>query len=197
MVNENYYYITPTDIKNLNYCKRLIYFEKCLLISENLTNNYKVQKGKELHNKKEKENIRYLRKRIDVINKMNNVELYSNKYHFKGIVDEILFFNNGLCSPLDYKYAKYNNVIYDSIKTQMAMYALMIEETFNVKVKDAYIVYCLSNNFLYKLEITKKLINKVLKDIDEYYEIIKGYFPKKAKYSNRCTDCFYRNICIY
>lgn len=196
MINEYYYYITPTDIKNFNYCKRLVYYDKCLLIPQFLNNDYKVQKGKKLHDKKEIENTYYLRKKLNVIGKKQNVELYSHKYNIKGIVDEILFLSDGTCSPLDYKYARYKDIIYDTIKSQMIMYALMIRETFNVDVKYAYIVFCLSNNFVYKLNISDSLINKVLNNIQEYQDVIKGNYPNKTKYKNRCLDCSYRNICI-
>jgi|SRR5690554_721966 len=194
--NENTFYISPPDLIEFNYCKRFIYYMKCLLIPQFEKYRYKVKKGREIHEKKANENIQYLRKKINVVDKKMNIELYSNKYGIKGIVDEVLFLEDGTAAPLDYKYAKYNGIVYDTYKTQMIMYALLIEETFNVKVKQAFIVYCLSDNYLYPLSITNNSYKKVLNDIKTYKKIIKGYFPSKTKYKKRCVDCCYRKICI-
>jgi CRISPR-associated exonuclease Cas4 len=196
MINENYYYVSPTDIKQLNYCKRFIFYMKCLNIPEQIKNRFKVQKGKELHERKIIENKNYLRKRLAVSEKKINVEVYSKKHEIKGIIDELLFLEDNTCAIIDYKYAKYENVIYDTYKTQMTMYALMCEETFNMLVPKTYLVFTLSDNYLYELKISDKMREKVINDIEEYKKIVKGYFPTKTKHKKRCCDCFYKKICI-
>ena len=45
------------------YCKRFIYYMKCLGIKQYEDKRYKVEKGRELHRKKENENKDYLRKK--------------------------------------------------------------------------------------------------------------------------------------
>ncbi len=62
--NENQYYITPSEIIEFLYCKRFIYFMKCLGIRQYEEKRYKVQKGREIHEKREKENRDYLRKKL-------------------------------------------------------------------------------------------------------------------------------------
>jgi hypothetical protein len=47
--NENQYYITPSEIIEFLYCKRFIYFMKCLGIRQYEEKRYKVQKGREIH----------------------------------------------------------------------------------------------------------------------------------------------------
>lgn len=194
--DEYTFYINPTDLKQLSYCPRFIYYSKYLNIPEQIQNRYKVQKGRTLHKNKTMYNIDYLRKKLNVISKKINAEVYYHKYQIKGIVDEILFLKDGTCAPLDYKYAKYNNIIYDTYKVQMVLYALMIESTYNVKVNKAYIIFTLSNNFSYELNITNTLKCKVVEDIQSYKNILNGYYPIGTKYKERCKDCFYKNICI-
>ncbi len=190
------FYISPSDMIEYCFCKRFIYYMKCLLIPQFEEKRYKVQKGRNLHEYKVQSNVDYLRKRLKVIDKRINVELHSQTHRLKGVVDEILFFEDGTASPLDYKYAKYNNFIYNTYKTQMTMYALMIEETFNVKVHKAYIVYFLSNNKLVELKITNRLRDTLLNDLSKYQQIVSGYFPPKTTSNKRCEDCCYRKICI-
>lgn len=189
-------YISPSDMIEYSYCKRFIYYMKCLLIPQFEEKRYKVQKGRDIHQYKTESNRDYLRKKLKVINKLINVEVYSQLYRLKGIIDEVLFFEDGTASPLDYKYARYNNFIYNTYKTQMTMYALMIEETFNFKVNKAYIVYCLSNDKIIELNISNQLREKLFKDIEEYKKILSGYYPPKIKTNKRCDDCCYRYICI-
>ena len=47
-----------------------------------------------------------------------------------------------------------------------------------------------------EIEINKKDLDKLKKDISEYTKVIEGYYPKGSKSKARCLDCCYRNICI-
>ena len=40
------YYITPSELIEFNYCKRFIYYMKCLNIPQFEEKRFKVQKGK-------------------------------------------------------------------------------------------------------------------------------------------------------
>ena len=106
--NEFQYYITPSDMIEFLYCKRFIYYMKCLGIKQYEDKRYKVEKGRELHRKKENENKDYLRKKLGVVDKKINIDLYSDKYKIKGKVDEVLIFDDNTMAPLDYKFAEFN-----------------------------------------------------------------------------------------
>jgi len=194
--NEYENYLTPSQLKGFLYCKRFVYFMKTLAIEQNTNNRYKVQKGREIHEKKETENKDYLRKKIDIVEKGISVELYSNEYKIKGKVDEVLTLKGGTMAPLDYKFAEYEDVVYSTYKTQLVMYALMIGETYGCKVEKGYIVYCRSDNFIKEIDITENDIEKLKKDIQEYTLVINGYFPDSEKNESKCLDCCYKNICI-
>ena len=194
--NEFQYYITPSDMIEFFYCKRFIYYMKCLGIKQYEDKRYKVEKGRELHRKKENENKDYLRKKLGVVDKKINIDLYSDKYKIKGKVDEVLIFDDNTMAPLDYKFAEFNDILYSTYKTQMLMYSLMIEELYNCKVNKAYLVYTRSRNMVKEIEINKKDLDKLKKDISEYTKVIEGYYPKGSKSKARCLDCCYRNICI-
>lgn len=194
--NEFQYYITPSDMIEFLYCKRFTYYMKCLGIKQYEDKRYKVEKGRDLHRKKENENKDYLRKKLGVIDKKINIDLYSEKYKIKGKVDEILIFDDNTMAALDYKFAEFNDVLYSTYKTQILMYSLMIGELYNCKVNKGYLVYTRSKNLVKEIDINKKDLDKLRKDINEYIQVIEGYYPKGSRYKARCIDCCYRNICI-
>ena len=129
--NEMEFYITPSEVIEFLYCKRFTYYMKCLKISQNEENRYKVQKGRDIHEKKKRENINYLRKKLKITKKLIDINLVSKKYKVKGIVDEILIDEGDYMVPIDYKFAVYDEKIYKTYKTQMVLYSIMIEEIYD------------------------------------------------------------------
>jgi len=194
--NENQYYITPSEIIEFLYCKRFIYYMKCLGIKQYEEKRYKVQKGRTLHEKREKENKDYLRKRLGVVSKEIDVPLVSNTFKIRGKVDEILTLSDGTLAPLDYKFAEYEEIVYSTYLTQIVMYGLMIEELYDKIVNKGFIVYCRNGYTVKEIDITEKLKLKTKLIIEEFLQVLEGYFPKATKYKSRCIDCCYKNICI-
>ena len=155
-----------------------------------------VNKGRNLHDLKLVRNKDYIRSRIGVIDKQQEVYLTSRKMHLVGKIDEVLFLKDNFAAPLDYKFAFWEEKIYKTLKTQQTLYALMIEENFEKTVNKAYLVYVRSKNKLVELEITDKMKYDALKIVDDLFEIIEfNYFPKSTKVKSKCNDCTYRNLC--
>ncbi|KUO53434.1 MAG: CRISPR-associated protein Cas4 [Desulfitibacter sp. BRH_c19] len=194
--NENQYYVTPSEIIEFMYCRRFIYFMKCLGIRQYEENRYKVQKGRVIHDKKEKQNREYLRKKLGVVAKEMDVSLVSNTYKIRGKVDEVLTLLDGTLAPLDYKFTKYDGVLYQTYLTQVVMYGLMIEETYDRVVKKGFIVYCRGGHDVKEIEITEKNKTDLKETIREFLEVIQGHFPKATRFKARCLDCCYKNICV-
>lgn len=189
--------LTPSIVMEYLYCPRFIYYMLYLKISQHEGKRYKVQRGKSSHQKKSKINKSYLRKKIGVKKKIINQKLYSDQYNVHGIVDEILFLNDGTAASLDYKFSKYQKRTFLTHKYQAAMYSLMIEENYNKKVKKAFIVYIRSKNKLIEIELKDDFYDELQIVLTKIINIIqKGYFPKRTDYKSRCRDCTYRNICI-
>ena len=189
--------ITPSIVIEYLYCPRFIYFMKVLNIKQNEDTRYKVIKGREIHKYKELTNVDYLRKKIKVINKLKEQELYSNKYNIHGKIDEVLSFEDGTMGALDYKFAEYKNKIFSTYKTQLIMYSMIIEDTLNKKVNRGYLVYTRSKNHIEEIKIEEKDKNKIKNIINKIMIIInKGYFPESTKAKTKCKDCCYNNICV-
>lgn len=187
--------ITPSEIIQYLYCPRFIYFEKVLGIPQFEEKSYKAMKGRHLHDSKQKMNKDYLRKKIGAIEKYQ--EQYLTNQMLRGKVDEVLLLDDGTAAPLDYKFAQYKDNVYNTYKTQLACYAWLIEDNFDLPVNRGYLVYTRSKSKVVKVELEETFINDVKKKAEAIVEIIdQNYFPKATRYKKRCIECTYRNICI-
>jgi len=187
--------LTPSHIIEYLYCPRFTYFEYVLCIPQYEEKNFKVLKGRNVHELKQEQNKDYLRKRIGVQSKL--LSQYLTNDLLRGEVDEVLFLEDNKAAPLDYKFAQYKEKIYDTYKTQLYCYAVLIEDNFNVEVKKGYLVYTRSKNTLIEIPIDLKEKEKIRSVANSIFSIIAtNHFPKATKYKRRCLNCTYRNICI-
>lgn len=189
--------LMPTEVIEYLYCPRFTYFMNCLNIPQHEEQRYKVLLGRELHEKKKKINKEYLRKKIGCTGKDIDVHMVSKKYRLKGIVDEVLSFEDGTRSPLDYKFAEYSDFTYRTHRIQSILYGLMISDWYGCNVKRGFVCYTRSNYKLKEIHFREKDFNEALVIIKDIIDIIsKGFYPKKTKFRVRCIDCCYRNICV-
>ena len=185
----------PSQIIEYNYCPRFTYFEYVLRIPQNEHKFYKVERGRELHNKRLEQNKNYLRKKIGVQEKW--LDQYLGMKGLRGKVDEVLRLSDGTYAPLDYKFAHWKEKIFNTYKEQLYCYALLIEENFDTKVKKGFLVYTRSKCKLIEIEIPDKAKTNIQNSMDKMLSIIqKNKFPKPTKFKKRCINCTYRNICI-
>lgn len=194
--NEYERFVTPSDIIEFLYCRRFAYFMKFLGIAQYEEKRYKVMKGREVHDKKEAQNREYLRKKLGVKDKKVDLNLASPNLKLKGKVDEILFLKDNTAAPLDYKFAEFEEIIYNTYKTQMVIYSLLIEDVFKTPVYKAYIVYTRSKNLIKEIDIDTETKADALKYVEEYHRVAAGHFPSATKHKTKCIDCCYKNICI-
>src|SRR5699024_1425721 len=184
----------PSQIIEYLYCPRYTYFEYVLQIPQNEDKFYKVQRGREVHDEKLDQNKNYLRKRIGVQKKWT--DQYLGKTGLRGKVDEVLKLNNGTYAPLDYKFAQWNDKVYNTYKQQLYCYAVLIEENFSqAKVEKGFLVYTRSRHKLIEVPITDKDKLKIKDSMKEMLAIIQNNkFPKATRAKKKCINCTYRNI---
>jgi len=190
-------FIVVSDVIEYLFCPRFIYFMHCLNIPQHEEKRYKVLKGRDIHDVREKTNKNYLRKKLHCTRKEISVYLASEKYHIKGIVDDVLFLDDGTASLIDYKFAEYRERLFKTYRYQLVLYALMIKENYSVKVNRGFICYTRSNNLVKEVKIRDKDFKDAILIINKILDIIqKGVFPEKTKTKSKCIDCCYRNICV-
>lgn len=189
--------VTPSEIIEHLFCPRFTYFMNCLKIPQHEELRYKVLKGRVLHSKREKENREYLRKKIGCIGKEILVYLASPSFRVRGIVDEVLTLADGSMSPLDYKYTEFNDFLFKTYKIQSVIYAMLIKEIYKKPVNVGYLCYIKNGTKLKEILYKPEDFEYTKEVIDEIFQIIlRGYYPKKTSYPNKCIDCCYKNICV-
>lgn len=185
----------PSQIIEYLYCPRYTFFEYVLRIPQYEDKYYKVMRGREIHDLRLVQNKDYLRKKIGVVNKW--LDQYLSIKGLRGIVDEVLQLNDGTFAPLDYKFAEWEDVLYETYRQQLFCYATLIEVNFKAQVNRGFLIYTRSKNKLIEVDITEQNKQNIKKSIVEMLDIIeKNKFPKGTKNKKKCINCTYRNICI-
>ena len=104
---------------------------------------------------------------------------------------------DGSLSPLDYKYTEYRDYLFETHKVQSVLYAMLLKDIHQKPVYKGYICYAKDGVALKEI-VYKEVDFSYAKDVvDEIFSVIlRGYYPKKTSWPNRCVDCCYRNICV-
>ncbi len=152
--------ITASNILEYLFCPRFTYFELYLKIPEHQEKRFKVQKGRTVHEDKMRLNPEYLRKKLGCVEREKAVYL-SSKCGIRGIVDEVLFLNDGTAAPLDYKYAEYKDRTFKNHKYQLTFYGELIREHYQVPVNRGFLVYTRSRNKLIEVPITDRMYSEL------------------------------------
>jgi CRISPR-associated exonuclease Cas4 len=195
---ESEVFITVSDVMEYLFCPRFIDFMHCLGIPQHEEKRYKVLKGRELHEAREKVNKSYIRKKLQCVRKEVAVYLVSKQNHLKGEVDEVLFLNDGTAAALDYKFAEFKDKVYRTHKYQSALYGLMIAANYGVEVNRGFVCYTRSNYLVKEVKLSNKDFERAITTVRAVLEVIqKGLYPEATKNKARCVDCTYRNICVY
>ncbi|MBE0524903.1 MAG: CRISPR-associated protein Cas4 [Methanosarcinales archaeon] len=189
--------ITISDVLEYLFCPRFIYYMYCLDIPQHEEQRFKVLKGREVHETRRMTNQEYVRKKLYCIRKERSVFIASRENHIKGIVDEVLFLEDGTAAPLEYKYAEFKDKVFKTYKFQLVLHGLMIKENYNIEVNRGYICYIRSNNLVKQIDFTPSDFMKGVEIVESVIDIIdKGEYPKTSRNLRKCIDCCYRNICV-
>jgi len=196
-MGENAPIITISDVLEYLFCPRFIYFMHCLEIPQHQEMRFKVLRGREVHEEKRVVNPHYLRKKIGVVRREQNVFLSSKEHCIKGIVDEVVFLDDGTAAPFEYKFAEFKEKIFQTYLNQLALHAMMIQEQFGVEVKRGFICFVRSNDHVEEVTFSENDFERAREVVRQILEIIEmGYFPERSRRRSHCIDCCYRNICV-
>lgn len=193
----NTYYLTPSHLLEFLFCPRFIYYQDVLGVPQREEKRFKVQEGRDVHELRKKVNPGYLRKKLGVVEKYPDVEMNCMELNLKGICDEVLLLDDDTMAPFDYKYAVNKGRIYRNQKIQAALYAILIEKTYDKPVKTGYLCYTRSKYQIVEIPITDQRKEDSLKELKNCLDVIQsGAYPSATDSTTRCPDCCYRNLCI-
>ena len=187
-------YLSARDVMNYCFCPRIVYYEHVLKIPQITTrkefkgrDKYDDFKQKSKRNKIVKEFPTKLRKVFDITLKSENLGLITK-------TDCILFDDRKKeAYPISIKYAKRPNAIYRTMKNQLLLEAVLIEEQLGYKVNYGFIKFMLSGGTVKVWLDKKEQFLSLLQSIKTI--ATKEILPQKTKYPKCCTDCCYRKLC--
>jgi len=188
--------IAAIDILNHLYCPRYTYFTYVLSVPQFEDKYFLVQKGREVHDMKTVRNKDYLRKKIGALRK--EIQPYLANGKLRGIPDEVLWLDDGTMAPLDYKFSKYEEKLYEPVRQQLITYATLIEDVYGAEVNRGFIVYVRSKNYLLQVDISdvdKQMIRKTTEDILNIIE--NEIYPEATKNKKKCLNCTYKKLCVH
>ncbi len=189
--------INPYELLEYRFCPRFIYFMRVLNIDQYEERRYKVQKGRDVHEKRSRENPDYLWKKIGAVQRESNVYLASDRYHLQGIVDEVVTLKDGSMAPIDYKYALRPTEPYASHRLQLQCYCLLVEDVYQEPVQQGFLFYIRRGRDQVAVPFNETIKDKLLHDIETVVKIIqKERMPSPTRVKTRCADCTYKNICV-
>ncbi len=182
--------ITVTDVKQWGFCKRVVYFERCLPSIRPTT--YHMKHGQRIHKEQPRHAIRrVLPKETPEGSREFGVRYYSPKLGLSGMLDELIRTPHSII-PVDYKTT--TSVAYNH-KLQLACYALLIEDLEGVAVSMGYI-YLVPKQKMVKIALNTELKEAVRHIIQDIFDMTtQERMPSATENPNLCGGCEFRRFC--
>jgi len=189
------FHLTVSDLRQHDYCARIVYFTHCVGLGRRRPTTYKMQEGLLAH-----EQVTWLEERRTLHSygltegeRHFDVRLNSSTLELSGWLD-MLIVTPTEAIPVEYKNSTYDEVGSNHL-TQLAAYALMIEEQWGVEVKRAF-VHFIPTKTSHEVELPAILKESVLKRLHTIHQMVEHEaLPDPTPWRGRCTDCEFRNFC--
>jgi CRISPR-associated exonuclease Cas4 len=193
---EDVWLLRVTDLKQFEYCPRIVYYEYCLPHVRPTT--YKMEAGIA-----EQERVAGLEERrslraygIKVGERHFNVSVASAKLLLTGQIDMVIdTVDNGRrhLLPVDFKLSRREPGRH--FKLQLACYALLLEEQWGLPVEEGAI-YLIPMKKVVKVPITQRLRSDALRHLAEIRTLITAQrVPPSTSQRARCVNCEFRRFC--
>lgn len=194
----NTYLFDVTDVKQYACCPRLVYYHICLPDVRPLT--YTMEVGTQSHREEEtRENRRSLQNYgLVQAERLFHYAITSETIGLKGLIDMVII-SPALDAakkeiiPVDYKDSEQKTGLH--FKLQLAAYALLLEEVFQVPVQRAFL-YSIPKRKAEAVPITPLLRKKVTTTLQQMQDMLHSeQMPEPTKEYRRCPTCEFRRFC--
>ena len=194
------WYLRVTDLKQWDYCRRVVYYEYCLPGVRPTT--YKMDAGIELQEESaEREARRSLSAYgITTGERHYHVALQSERLGTTARVDMVIDTLNDTAAqgkrrliPVDFKLSRKEPDAH--FRLQVACYGMMLEEQWGLPAPVGYI-YLIPLRRAVAVELTTRLRRSAEKAIQEIQEMVATErMPRAASHPAQCRDCEFRRFC--
>lgn len=187
--------LTVSDLRQFEYCRRIVFFSYCLGLSRRRPTTYKMEEGSLLHEQvAELEERRSLRSYgLQEGERQFDVRLHSEKLGLSGLLD-MLIITSKEAIPVEFKNSS-SPEMGTNHKAQLAAYALLVEEQMGVSINRAFIHFIPVRQSI-EVKVEQRLKKAVLLNLDRIRRMVEGEaMPDATTMRGRCTDCEFRNFC--
>lgn len=187
------FYFTVTDLKQYQYCPRIIYFTYVQPVPRRITRLMKF--GEERHFENEALEPRRVIKKygLDAGRRVFREHLASEKLGLTGKLD-LSIHTGGTVFPVEFKFSAEPEPRPNYIG-QLAGYALLLEEKYNIEVERGFF-YLIPFKKIVSVRIRDEEKQKVLVSLEKMRGIItKESFPAAVRERGKCADCEWLNFC--
>lgn len=185
--------ISVTTVVENVFCEKFTYYGEVLGLLQYEEKRGAVISGKSFHHKHEKTNQKFIPRNISG-KKIISTKFYSKKYDLFGVIDEAIELDDKVIL-IERKFSDYSK-IYDTIRVQLGLLAILIEENLRKPVKEAYVVFHKNKRDEIIVSIDEKVKKFAIKMLNQTKQIINSGIIPRSQFDNRCLNCCYRKICL-
>ncbi len=192
---DNPWFLRVTDLKQYEYCPRVVYYEYCLPGIRPLT--YKMEAGIAAQDRAEAlEERRSLRAYgLNEGVRHFNVTVTSPTLGFTGQIDMVIDIEGSgrRLLPVDFKLSRREPGRH--FKLQLAAYALLLEEQWGARV-DQGALYLIPLRRAELIAMTTRLRNDARRHLSEIRQMVQSQrMPAPTAQRGRCVNCEFRRFC--
>lgn len=187
-----------TDLKQYTYCPRIVFYRYCLPTIRPLT--FLMEEGIRQHtveeNREERRSLRHYQ--IEEGERFFQVVLQSQTLGLTARLDLAIAIPSRTAVGaeavvVEYKYSEQKAGVH--FKLQLAAYALLLEEAWNIPVKRGFI-YSIPQKRAEAIAITPQLRKKVVQTVNDIRRLIEHQqMPEPPASQSRCVTCEFHRFC--
>lgn len=182
---------TVTDLKQYNYCPRILYYHRCLPDIRPVVTKMEVAARRHAEEPK-----RALRRTMHLdgmehAERRFDVPLVSTRLGLSGQVDELIW-QDGAVIPVDYKLSR---KVHDHFRLQLAAYALLAEEHYQTRISFG-LLYLIQARKTVRVGFSSQLRRQVVESVNQMRRIVEmESMPRPPDSIRPCLECEFRRFC--
>ena len=186
--------LTVTDLKQYTYCRRILYFARCLPAIRPITAKMSegICAGQEAEAREQRRQLRSYG--FNTGERHFAVPLYSASLSIAAQIDLVILRpdNQGVVVPVDFKLSRQVGLHF---KLQLACYALLLEEEMGLPAPKGFI-YLIPLRRAEPVPLTARLKKQARAALVEMRETVeREEIPELTPRRARCVDCEFRLFC--
>ena len=184
--------ISVTTVVENVFCEKFTYYAEVLGLLQYEEKRGTIISGKSFHQRHKKTNQTFIPKNMHG-KKMVSGKFYSKRHDFLGIIDEAIELDDQVIL-IERKFSNYTK-IHDTIKVQLGLLAILVEENIKKSVKEAHVVFHKDKRDEIIFLIDESIKEYAIKMLHRTKRIINSGVMPESHFDNRCLDCCYRKVC--